>query len=213
VRIAAALGTALLCSILLRPGPGGEADAFAAGAVPGCMEETVARIGPVVRWHSELYSELAAEDLYKLLHQGVAGPGHAIEDPGMARAWLEREWSGLRDPDGNEPLFEPLSADGRLVRVNLRPWRSAGLDRERVLTAFLETAEAVTPSPDEIRSAMDAIRACSGSLAVEADIPAVQLDSLFAKLATEGYPAVHHSAGYRQAYSPAYRVVLREYLD
>ena len=213
MRIVGVLGTALLCSLLVRAVAGGDAGAFAADELPGCLEETVARVGPVVRWHSERYSELAAEDLYKLLHQSVAGPGHAIEYADMARAWLEREWSALRDVEGDEPLFEPLSADGRLVRVNLRPWRSAGRDRERVLTAFMETAEAVSPSPEEIRSAMDAIRACSGSLAGEADIPAAQLDSLFAELSAEGYPAVHHSTGYRQAYSPAYRVVLREYLD
>jgi len=213
VRIAGALGTTLLCALLVRAVPGGGADAFAAAEVPGCLEETVERVGPVVRWHAERYSGLAVEDLYKLLHQSVAGPGHAIESADMARAWLEREWSGLRDPEDDEPLFEPLSADGRLVRVNLRPWRSAGRDRERVLTAFVKTAEAVSPSAGEIRSAMDAIRACSGSLAGEADVPAARLDSLFVKLAAEGYPAVHHSPGYRQAYAPAYRVVLREYLD
>ena len=213
MRIAGALGTALLCSLLVRAVPGGDAGALAADEVPGCLEETVARVGPVVRWHSERYSELAAEDLYKLLHQSVAGPGHAIENADMARAWLEREWSALRDVEGNEPLFEPLSADGRLVRVNLRPWRSAGRDRELVLTAFLQTAQAVSPPSEQIHSAMDAIRACSGSLAGEAGVPAAQLDSLFAKLATEGYPAIHHSPGYRQAYSPAYRVVLRDYLD
>ena len=213
MRVAAVVGLILLFSSLSRAGPGGGVDTVVARAAPGCLEETVARVSPVVRWHSERYSELSVEDLYKLLHQAVAGPGHAIERPEMARAWLDREWSELRDPVEDEPVFEPLTADGRLVRVNLRPWRSSGREREQVLTAFLKTAEAVSPSPEEIRSSMDAVRACSGSLAGEAGIPAAQVDSLFAQLAIEGYPAVHHSPGYRRAYAPAYRVVLREYVD
>ena len=37
-------------------------------------------------------------------------------------------------------MFESLSSDGRLVRVNLRPWRAAGHAPEAVLNAFVRTA-------------------------------------------------------------------------
>ncbi len=174
----------------------------------GCLEETVARFGPVVSWHADQYGALEARDLYKLLHQAVAGPGHAIRDPGMARDWLIREWDSLGAPHAGEQLIEPLSGDGRLVRLNLRPWRAAGRGPEDVLSAFLRTAEAISPSESEVRSSMDAIRACGATLAASAGIGAEVLDAFFAEQAAAGYPAVHHSAGYASAYVPAYRVVL-----
>ncbi|MEJ2481887.1 MAG: hypothetical protein P8049_01815 [Gemmatimonadota bacterium] len=175
----------------------------------GCQVETVEQFVPVVTWHANRYEALEVRDTYKLLHQAVAGPGHAIRDREIARAWLAREWNSLGPPREAEPLFEPLSADGRLVRLNLRPWRAAGRGPEEVLEAFLQTAEAVSPSAAKIRAEMEAIHACSSTLAASAGIEAKALDAFFADQAAAGYPAVHHSAGYSSAYAPAYRVVLR----
>jgi len=180
---------------------------------PGCLEETVTRVEPVVSWHADRYAELEVEDLYKLLHQAVAGPGHAIESTEAARDWLEREWAELGDPGAEEVMIEPLSADERLVRVNLRPWRAAGGDPNELLVAFVQTAAVLTPSPDELRTTMESIRACSGSLAGITAISATRIDSFFAARSGEGYPAVHHSSRYAAAHEPAYRVVLREFLD
>ena len=179
-----------------------------AHAPVGCLEETAQRFVPVVSWHAARYDALEARDLYKLLHQAVAGPGHAIRDPEMARSWLVREWSSLGAPHEEEQVLEPLTGDGRLVRLNLRPWRAAGRDAEEVLVAFLRTAETVSPSESRIRAEMDAIRACSATLAAPAGIEEEDLASFFAEQAVAGYPAVHHSAGYSSAYDPAYRVVL-----
>ncbi|MEJ2547404.1 MAG: hypothetical protein P8125_06245 [Gemmatimonadota bacterium] len=179
-----------------------------AHAPVGCLEETAQRFVPVVSWHAARYDALEARDLYKLLHQAVAGPGHAIRDPEMARSWLVREWSSLGAPHEEEQVLEPLTGDGRLVRLNLRPWRAAGRDAEEVLVAFLRTAETVSPTESRIRAEMDAIRACSATLAAPAGIEEEDFASFFAEQAAADYPAVHHSAGYSSAYDPAYRVVL-----
>lgn len=179
----------------------------------GCPDETVATFVPVISWHADRYSALESRDLYKLLHQAVAGPGHAIRNPQMARDWLNREWDSLGMPLEGEQLLEPLADDGRLVRLNLRPWRTAGRDRDAVLEAFLRTAELVAPPGDSIRARMEEIRACHATLAGAAGVPPGELDAFLAEKAVEGYPAVHHSEEYSAAYAPAYRVVLRDLVN
>ena len=52
---------------------------------------------------------MEVEDVYKLLHQSVAGPAHAIEDPDMARQWLDREWDSLGEPFENEEVILMIS--------------------------------------------------------------------------------------------------------
>lgn len=66
-----------------------------------------------------------------------------------------------------------------------------------------------------LRERMDAHGAClrklsrAGRLIVREDA----LRRYFADRREEGYPAVHHSERYRDAYAPAYRIVLPELLE
>jgi len=184
-----------------------------AATAAGCDEETTARFTPVIRWHADRYPGLQVEDLYKLLHQSVAGPAHAIEDPEMAGQWLEREWSSLANPLDAEELFEPLSSDGHLVRVNLRPWRAAGNSPAPVLDAFVQTAGTLPPDTVNIRTELDALAACSDRLADGLSLAASEIHTFFRDRAREGYPAIHHSETYEREYRPAYRIVIRSYLD
>ena len=215
-RVAVAVALAAMAAGAIRArGPAGEArDSVTVGQREyGCDEETADRYAPLLQWHTSKYPEMEVEDVYKLLHQSVAGPAHAIEDPDMARQWLDREWAGLGPPRETEETFEPLSEDGRLVRVNLRPWRSAGLPSEAVLDAFVRTAGTVAPDTGRIRTELDAISACSDRLASGSKIPAAEVQAFFSDRERDGYPAIHHSEAYISAYHPAYRVVLRSYLD
>ena len=110
-------------------------------------------------------------------------------------------------------MFEPLSSDGRLVRVNLRPWRAAGHSPEMVLSAFVRTAGTLPPDTARIRIELDAISACSERVSDDLRLSGPVIQSLFSDQARDGYPAIHHSEEYSQRYRPAYRVVLRSYLD
>lgn len=185
----------------------------AANPTAGCRDQTVARFEPVLSWHARRYASLEARDVYKLMHQAVAGPGHAIRNPDMARGWLDREWESLGMPLEGEQVLEPLSGDGRLVRLNLRPWRAAGREREEVFSAFLRTAQMVSPPGDSIRARMEEIRACQATIAAATGLAPGDLEAFFDEKAAEGYPAVHHSEEYANAYAPAYRVVLRDLVN
>jgi len=159
--------------------------------------------------HARRYPRWALEDLYKLVHQGAMGSEHAVIDEARAREWLTRELADLRSgPD--EPLLDPISAGGSIVRVHLRPLVRLGLDAELLLGAFVRTAREFRGSTEsiEVGFAEAAGLARDGLLA----FGVADVRSLVARMRTVGFPAVRHSAVFRAEYHPAYRVVARAFL-
>ena len=164
----------------------------------------------VVAIHLERYPAMEIQDLYKLALQAAMGSEHAVPDRRAAAQWLEREMSSLQDSPP-EPFSEPLSPDGRLVRVNLRSFREQGGEMSRLLEAFVTTASRFAGSEMRLRDYWGDI----GSMAEADEIPfdIIQVHELWTDLKSWGFPAVHHSASYREHYRPAYRVVLLELLS
>lgn len=60
------------------------------------------------------------EDIYKFIHQAALGSEHAVKNTIAVKKWLQTEIAGL-DYSLTENLTEPLSPDGNLIRLNLRP--------------------------------------------------------------------------------------------
>lgn len=153
---------------------------------------------------------MQVQDLYKLLHLAAMGNGHAIRDEQVARLWLERELEEMgAGPD--DPLLDPLSPDGQILRVHLRPYLREGKDLDALLRAFIQTANEWHGSPEKLKEyCMVAWRlANKGQLPFSRD----ELLSFFAAMEAQGFPAVHHSKVYETLYHPAYRVVAREFLE
>jgi hypothetical protein len=155
------------------------------------------------------YPRLEIQDLYKLIFQASFGSEHAVGDFEAARRRLMCELHEL--PSGpEEPTADPISPDGRIVRVNLRPYLANGGDPAALLEAFVRTGR-------EYRGAGATLRrywryaermATAGPLAFAPEA----LRGFFAEIQAAGFPAVHHSPAYTTAYRPAYRVVLYELL-
>jgi hypothetical protein len=184
------------------------ASAGASASDPAPPADPVGSIMLAFGEHLESHPLAAAEDLYKLLHQAVYGPGHAIPDREAAAAYLERELAGLGPPLDNEPRCEPLGGSPPLVRVNLRPFTAAGGDADALLDAFVATANEHPPDPATMTTVLDLAARwlpCAGRGAL-----APELRALAAEMTAEGYPAIHHSDIYRDAYHPAYRVIAAE---
>jgi len=166
------------------------------------------RIEALIMENSERRPLMEATDFYKLLYQGVFGVGHIMA--GGAWEWLEKEAEGLNlQEHPEEPLLEKVSADGTMVRVNLRPYlrRSLPLDR---LFAAMEEASRVEGSSEEFIEAWAVFKGLvlSGRL----DMDEEGLESLDEELRREGCHPHHHSETYQDTYHPAYRVVTRESL-
>jgi hypothetical protein len=126
----------------------------------------------------------------------------------MGETALERlqEEAGRIDPEDHlwEPLIEVVSADGSMVRVNLRPFLRRGLPLDRLFKVMKETAVWEGVAEDLLRG----WRAFNEL--VEAGIIAVdkgELERLNRELDKDGIRPHHHSEAYNEAYYPAYRVV------
>jgi hypothetical protein len=176
-------------------------------ADPSPSEENAFR--QILAQHATRYPRLQVQDLYKLVYQGALGSEHAVADASQARAWLEREVDGLADGP-QEPVFEPISADGQVVRVNLRPYVAGGGNLEALLEGFLRTAREYKGTIAQLKRywSYAGRMAQAGALV----LPVNELKSFFDEMQARGFPAVHHSQEYRRAYRPAYRVVVRKYL-
>ena len=151
-------------------------------------------------------TKLRIADAYKWLFHATRGGEHAVANEFAVRQWLENEWSTLGPPSPDEPLWVPLTADGRIGRLNLRPYRARGGDTDALLAAFVRGAEAFDADPARFRRAWNALgreleKQSVGHLTAEA------WRHFDRDLRARGYPACPHSPEYEAARQPAYRVL------
>jgi len=163
----------------------------------------------VILDHYSRYPLIQVLDLYKLIYQGVFGCEHAGVDEENARLMLEQE---MKNKPGSmeEPVIDPISVDGQIVRVNLRPYFAGGGNLQALVKAFVLTARKYKGIDSTfIRYwGYAEMMAAMGDLIFNID----DMRKEFASLKQAGFPPVHHTDEYVKAYQPAYRVVLREYL-
>ncbi len=104
--------------------------------------------------HAARYPRLEARDLYKLVYRAAMGNEHAVSDDAQIRDWLDREVAALEEaPDKSisDPLIDPISPDGWIVRVHLRSYIAAGKDLVTLLEVFGRTAEVYVGTEGRLR--------------------------------------------------------------
>jgi hypothetical protein len=153
---------------------------------------------------------MEVQDIYKLIHQASLGSEHAVQDLDVTRAFLEREVHELADGP-EEPIKDFISADGRMARINLRPYIASNAILENLFDAFVRTANEFEGSIMRLKR----YRSYAERLRGESSFPFshTAIRTFFDHMEAQGFPAVHHSASYAAAYQPAYRVVLYEFLE
>jgi len=174
------------------------------------MWHSPAALGELIGGHVERYPAMAPRDVYKLLYQGVLGLAHLLASPEAFVERLRTEVEGVSAGDA-DPLWETVRPDGRLGRLNLRPFKAQGGDVEQLVAACLQTAERTWGTPDELRAAWATfVDLCRAGQWPVFSLPEVEVFSAWVE--EQGYPVAHHSARYREAYWPAYRLVSSEFL-
>lgn len=153
--------------------------------------------------------EFRIEDAYKWLYHATLGGEHAIQDPEGPRNWLASEWGSLTEALPDEPLVVPLDPSGKILRVNLRPYKQRGGDREMLLAVFVASAERFRPTKQTF---LDIWSELGQRLAKNAigKLTKSEWNRLDRSCAALSYPPIHHSAAYAATYRPAYRVILSE---
>jgi hypothetical protein len=176
--------------------------------VPNSIEEEEFR--RILALQSKRYPLMEVQDIYKLIHQTSMGSEHAVQDIDATREFLEREVKKLADGP-EEPFQDIISPDGRIARINLRPFLASKGRLSDLFDAFIRTAREFEGSSSRLK------RLCSYSVRLSGDgtlaLSPVAIRSFFDQMEIQGFPAVHHSASYAAAYHPAYRVILHEFLE
>ena len=154
------------------------------------------------------YPLLETQDLVKALYQREFGCGHLIADPDCGLAWLKEELLSCQAPDGGQPpLVEPLG--DMFCRVHLQAAKSSGLSAGTLFRLFALSAEKNTGSMEAFEHQLTALYTMitSGKL----PLPPHQAQQFLSEYRHAGCPATHHSAAFRRAYRPAYRVIRADY--
>jgi len=155
----------------------------------------------IIRNHAARYPESEPQDVVKLLYQSVFGPGHLVSDPNAAAERLLHE---LKNSPSRESVFND-EIGGGFARLHLIP----GTDPDYALFAFLKSARSVGSS-HELLKAFETLYHLSGEDALTFDTQS--LNRYLDDYRAAGCPMVSHSAAYRGAYAPSYRVVHREFV-
>ena len=152
------------------------------------------------------YPGLQPTDLLKGLHQSTFGCGHLVRDASAAADFIRREAEGCTRPNG--PVLEEL--DGGFVRLHLWALGEWNVTPEELAERFARSAAIVCGSKAEIEGRLTVLL----TLAEEGALPFgyEETAQAVAVWREKGYPACHHSEEFRAAYTPAYRVLWREYL-
>jgi hypothetical protein len=153
--------------------------------------------------HVERYPEAQPRDVYKLIFQGVYGVGHIISEKAKEYLWEEAGRIPLEDyPD--RPLREPVSPDGSIVRVNLRPFLRRNLSLDDLFRVMTASAEMTGNDEKFIKLWMVFVGLVEvGEIRMELK----GIKELQDSINKNGIKPMHHTEPYRQAYYPAYRVV------
>jgi len=151
--------------------------------------------------HAKRYPLMQPRDAVKLIYQNEFGGGHLIRDEEACLNYLHREYADL-EKDPTAPLYENIG--NGIARVNLAAVKAE--DLERLGRAFIDSATKHKGTMDRFLNKLEVLRKLANEGVFNFDTNA--LSSYLTEYKAAGYPAVSHSPEYRQAYNPAYRVIL-----
>jgi hypothetical protein len=170
-----------------------------------CTEQQVATL---IETHLARYPAAQVGDVYKLLHQATFGPGHAIASRKVTRDWIAREMETLT-PARDEALLENVHPAGEIVRVHLRPFMSYDGKPKTLVDAMVSSAKQVAGTIEQMVARWACFEAACQPGATLADRFALRDVQLLGRIrADEGWPAMHHTPAFHEAYRPAYRVLV-----
>jgi hypothetical protein len=157
----------------------------------------------ILRSHLIRYPDMQIQDVYKLIHQAAMGSEHAVADPDAARKWIEREIAEMGNGQA-EPAIDPISPNGEIVRVHLRPYVQMDGSIEKLVAAFVHTA-------NEHHSNIVLLEHYWAIATMLGRFPTANMENFIESMKANHYPAVHHSSEYKTAYHPAYRVIAQKF--
>lgn len=158
----------------------------------------------ILRQHWARYPQMQPTDAVKLIYQNAFGGGHMIRDEEACRNYLRREYAAVVR-DESIPRYEDIG--NGIVRVKLASVSER--DLEWLAAAFIRSAAEHKGTLEDFKKKLLVLCRLT-----EEGVFSFSAETLYDYLVgyeTAGYPAVSHSQVYRDAYHPAYRIVLKKY--
>ena len=160
----------------------------------------------ILTQHARRYPLMEPTDAVKLVYQNVFGGGHLIKDTSACLAYLQKEYDTVeKSPD--VPLYEAIG--NGIVRVNLAALKPA--DVSPLGAYFIRSAAACKGNLPDFLEKLDVL--CKLTEEGLFAFDPITLKNYLTQYKAAGYPPVSHSEAYRQAYLPAYRIVLKTIPD
>lgn len=156
----------------------------------------------VLRRHASKYPMMQPIDAVKLIYQNVFGGGHLIRDPASCRIALQREYENTQQ-EPHAPLLESIG--NGMVRVMLNAMDSSDYTVQQLGDDFIRSSQEHTGNLSGFLIKLDILRKLAdfGVFSFTSE----ELEAYLEEYKNAGYPMVSHSAQYRKAYKPAYRIV------
>ena len=172
------------------------------GANLADLSESNDELKNILLVHARRYPRMQPTDAVKLIYQNEFGGGHLIRDEAACLRYLHNEYENIT----KNKLIAPYEYIGNgIYRVNLAPMEETDLDQ--LGNAFILSAANHKGTMDRFLTKLTVLEFLAQKGTFEFSYDAL-MDYL-SEYKKAGYPAVSHSEVYRQAYSPAYRIIER----
>ncbi len=160
----------------------------------------------ILTLHAGRYPGMEGRDYVKLLYQSEFGPGHLLSDPDESLERLREEFARAK-AEGYAPPYAVEAIGGGLCRFHLDPRQLTEDDLPLLCRCFALSARR--------RGSMAGLSQKLGVLSGLArrgvrPPDSRELDSYLALYLARECPPIRHSAAYREAYRPHYRVIDRD---
>jgi len=154
------------------------------------------------------YPELETQDIYKLLHQSIFGAHHLNHNKLILKKCLLRELERCSLPTKDEKAYELLNTNPLILRLNLRPFKSANGN-------FLTLLEKLEYSVNKEIGSEELFKTTICTAIKYLELNANETLATNLKRLIEGTVSFrnfvfHHSDKYKKLYCPSYRVLIFE---
>lgn len=155
--------------------------------------------------HAARYPLMEPRDAVKLIYQNEFGGGHLIRDEQKCLEFLKLEYESIPQDPGTA-LLEDIG--NSLCRVNLAALDANGISPEKLGAAFIRSAGIHRGCLESFLKKLELLRVLTRDGCMPFSEKA--LHDYLTGYEQAGFPPVSHSDTYRNAYHPAYRVVLKD---
>ena len=162
----------------------------------------------VLKNHFEDAPRMEPQDAVKLAYQSAFGCGHLLPAQEICARMIENE---INETAENEDAFPFIPIGNGLCRLNLAspPVRALGAER---LARMMQASDEIVRKRDDNADRFEEILRLIETLAMDGETPFSLQDfqDYLADYRAQCCPVVSHTPAYREAYRPAYRVVLTD---